>query len=99
MASVVMSRPADRRRALQRRAHHLGGVDDALGHEVAVLTVLSVEAVIVLLLVEDLADHDGAVLARVDGDLARRPGQPLPNDVDAMLLIVCCGPSPLDRPD
>src|SRR5258706_10808942 len=48
----------DRRRALQRCAHHLGGVDDALGHEVAVLAVLRVEAVIVLLLVEDPADHD-----------------------------------------
>ena len=89
----------DRRRALQRCAHHLGGVDDALGHEVAVLAVLSVEAVIVLLLVEDLADHNGAVLAGIDGDLARRPGQRLADDLDAVLLVVIGGADPLDRLD
>src|SRR5215475_9759660 len=65
--------PGDRGSVLQGAAHHLGGIDDALGHEVTVLAVLSVEAEIILLLVEDLADHDGAVLTRIDGDLPRRP--------------------------
>src|SRR4051795_723419 len=58
---------------LDRRAHDLGRVDDALLHEVAVLTGLRVEAVIVRLVLEDLADDDGAVLASVDRDLTSRP--------------------------
>jgi len=33
------------RRALQRYAHHLGRIDDALGDEVAVFAVLSVKAI------------------------------------------------------
>jgi len=58
-----------------------------------------VEAVIVLLLVEDLADHDRAVFAGVERDLARRPGQRLTDDVDANLLIVIGGPDLFDGLD
>src|SRR5712691_5632006 len=81
-------KPGDRGCILQRRPHNLGWVDDALGDEIDVLAVLGIEAVIVLLLVEDLADNDRAVLARVDGDLARRPGERLAHDVDAGFLVV-----------
>src|SRR4051794_26120528 len=58
---------------LDRRTNHLGRVDDALLDEIAVFTGLRVEAVIVRLVLEDLADDHGAVLARVDRDLAGRP--------------------------
>src|SRR5882672_4713010 len=62
----------NRSRVLDRGADHLGRVDDALGDQVAVLAGLAVEAVGVLILLQDLADDDGAVLASVDRDLARR---------------------------
>ena len=48
----------------------LVGVDDALGHEVAELAGLRIEALDVGVILKDLADHDGAVLASIDGDLA-----------------------------
>src|SRR5437016_1266181 len=51
----------DRRRVLDRRTNDLGRVDDALGDEVAVFAGLRVEAVRILLLLEDLADDDGTV--------------------------------------
>src|ERR1700737_95939 len=76
---------------LDRRAHHLGRVDDALGDQVDVFAVLRVEPVGVLVLFEDLADDDGAVLARVDRDLARRHGERLADDLDAGLLVVVRG--------
>jgi hypothetical protein len=61
IASVVMSRPATDAAPCSATRTTLCGVDDALGHEVAVFAVLGVEAIIVLLLVEDLPDDDGAV--------------------------------------
>src|SRR5215831_19799203 len=64
----------DRGRTLQRRAHHFGRVDDALRDEIAVLARLRVIAVGVGVLLQDLADHDRAVFAGIDGDLARGPG-------------------------
>src|SRR5207247_4932640 len=67
------------------------GVDDALADQVAVFAGLRVEAVIVLLLLEDLADDDGAVFACVDRDLAGRRGQRLAHDLDAGLLVVVLG--------
>src|SRR5882672_4540989 len=73
---------------LDRRTHDLGRVDDALGDQVDVFARLRVEAVGVLILLEDLADDDRAVLARVDRDLARRPGERLADDLDAGLLVV-----------
>src|SRR6185312_4448956 len=79
-----------------RRANHLGRVDDALGDEVDVLAGLAVEAVGVLVLLQDLADDDGAVLARVDRDLASGRGERLAHDLDAGLLIVVLGADALE---
>ena len=59
-------------RVLDRHANHLGRVDDALGDQVAVFAGLRVEAVGVLILLEDLADDDRAVFTGVDRDLAGR---------------------------
>src|SRR5665647_1495598 len=86
----------DRRRVLDRRTDHLGGVDDALLDEVAVFAGLRVEAVSIRLVLEDLADDDGTVFARVDRDLARRPGQRLAHDLDAGLLVVVLGAQALE---
>src|SRR6266487_1703566 len=76
---------------LDRRTHDLGRVDDALGDQVDVFARLRVEAVGVLILLEDLADDNRTVLARVDRDLARRPGERLADDLDAGLLVVVRG--------
>ena len=64
-----------------------------------VLAGLRVEAVGVLILLEDLADDDRAVLARIDGDLARRGRQRLAHDLDAGLLVVVLGADLLQRLD
>ena len=45
-------------------------------------------AVGILILFEDFADDDGAVLARVDRDLACPPTERLAYDLDAGLLVV-----------
>ena len=63
--------PGDRRGVLQSRTHDLGRIDDALGEHVDVLAVL-LKPVGILILFQDFADDDGAVLARVDRDLACR---------------------------
>src|SRR5712692_2683061 len=81
----------NRRCVLDRRANDLGRVDDALRDQVDVFAGLRVEAVGVLVLLEDLADDNRAVLARVDRDLARRPGERLADDLDAGLLVVVRG--------
>src|SRR6267378_5238690 len=60
-------KPGDRRCILQRRPYDLGRVDDALGDEIDVLAVLGIEAVGVLILLEDLADDDRTVFSRIDG--------------------------------
>src|SRR6202023_1661140 len=57
---------------------------------------LRVEAVGILILLQDLADDDGAVLARVDRDLARRIGQRLAHDLDTGLLVVVLGAKALE---
>src|ERR1700690_2510777 len=82
---------------LDRGANHLGRVDDALGDQVAVFAGLAVEAEGILILFEDLADDHRAVLARVDGDLASRPGESLAHDLDAGLLVVVLGADALER--
>src|SRR6185437_16130368 len=46
---------------------------------------------------QDLADDDGAVFARVDGDLAGRPRERLAHDLDAGLLVVVLGADALER--
>src|SRR3954454_20313868 len=60
----------DRRGVLDRHTNHLGRVDDALGDQIAVFAGLRVEAVGVLLLLQDLAYDHRAVLTRVDRYLA-----------------------------
>src|ERR1700751_1247135 len=76
---------------LDSHTHDLGRVDDALGDQVAVLAGLRVEAVGVLVLFQDLADDDRAILAGIDRDLAGWPGQRLAHDLDAGLLVVVFG--------
>src|SRR5439155_15840783 len=77
-----------RRRALDRRAHDLGRVDNAFGDQIAVFAGLRVEAVGVLVLVHDFADHDRAVCAGIGRDLTGRCLDRLAHDVDAVLLVL-----------
>src|SRR5882724_2770618 len=86
----------DRGRVLDRHTHDLGRVDDALGDQVDIFAGLGVEAVGVLIPLEDLADDDGTVLARVDRDLAGWIRQRLTDDLDAGLLVVVLGAKPLE---
>src|SRR6202011_3467732 len=86
----------DRSRVLDRHTNNLGRVDDALGDQVPVFAGLGVEAVGILILLEDLADDHRAVLARVDRDLAGRIGQRLAHDIDAGLLVVVLGADALE---
>src|SRR3954464_11980491 len=78
----------DRSRALQGLTHDLGRIDDALGEHVHILAVLRIEAVAVLVLLQDLADDHRTVLARIEGNLACRSGEGLAHDLDAGLLVV-----------
>src|ERR1700680_2499129 len=86
----------DRGRVLDRHTNNLGRVDDALGDQVPVFAGLGVEAVGILILLEDLADDHRAVLTRVDRDLAGWIGQRLAHDIDAGLLVVVLGAKPLE---
>src|ERR1700730_10303790 len=79
--------PGDRRRILQRGAYHLGRIDDAFLDQVAILAGLRVIAEHILLVLQDLADHDRAVLASIERDLACRPGERLPDNLDSGLLV------------
>ena len=88
IASVVISRPAMEAAPCSACAHHFGRVDDALRHQVAILAGLCVIAEGVGVLFQDLANDDRAILAGVDRDLARRPGERLLDDFDAGSLIV-----------
>src|SRR5215469_10412308 len=72
---------------LQRRADHLGRIDDTFGHEVAELALLSVVTVRVGIFVLDLPDYDRTVLAGVYGDLACGPGNCLLDHLNAVPLI------------
>src|SRR6185312_4344706 len=87
----------NRRGALQCRAHHLGRIDDAFRHQVDVLARLRVETKAVGILLEDLADYDRAILAGIECDLARRPGERLADDVYAVLLILVRGANALEH--
>ena len=77
----------DRGRALQGGTHHLGWIDDALGQEIAEFAGLRVEAVGIGVLVQNLADNDGAVFARIDHNLARRPAECLPDNLNTVPLV------------
>jgi hypothetical protein len=90
----------DRGGVLQSASHRLGGVDDALGHQVAVLAGLGVVAEVVLLPVEDLADHHRAVVARIERDLAARIRQRLADgcaDQETTASEAASGPRRISR--
>src|SRR5580700_45321 len=87
----------DRRRALQGLTHDLGRVDDALFHHVDVFAALGVEAERVVVVLEDLADDDGAVFTGIGGDLPGRSLQRLAYDVDAGFLVVVRSTHLLER--
>src|SRR6185369_8725779 len=76
-----------RTRILQSRAHDLGRVDNAGFDHVDVLFGLSVEAISLRLLVDDLADNDRSFDAGVFRDLADRRFQGLQHDIDAGLNV------------
>src|SRR5262245_58014809 len=78
---------SNRGRILQRRADHLGRIDDPLRHEIFELASLRVEAEAISVVVLDLADYHRAVFACVDRNLARRPGERLFDHLDAVLLV------------
>jgi hypothetical protein len=73
---------------LQRGPHDLGGVDHAGGDEILVHFRLRVEADRLVIAVDQLAGDDGAVMARILGDLADRRLQRAADDVDAAGLVV-----------
>src|SRR3954452_1286413 len=81
----------NRRCVLDCNTDDLRRVDDALRNQVDVFTGLGIKAVGVLILLEDLADDDGTVLARIDRDLAGRHRERLTYDIDAGLLVVILG--------
>src|SRR5438093_1414668 len=86
----------DGRCVLDRHTNHLGRVDDALGDQVAVFAGLRVEAVGILILLEDLADDHRTVFASIDGDLAGWIRQRLADDFNAGLLVVVLGAKSLE---
>jgi len=72
LASVVMSRPAtDAASCRAARTTFAGSITPWL-HQVAILAGRGVVAEGVVVLLDDLADNHGAVLAGVLGDLPRR---------------------------
>jgi hypothetical protein len=73
---------------LQSRTNNLDRVDDAHGDHVAIFGRLGVVAVVVLILVENLADNDRSFVTSVLGDLANQRLQGAANDVDASFLVV-----------
>src|SRR5262247_3303920 len=56
----------NRRCILDRHANDLGWIDNTRRDEVDIFAGLRVKAVVVLILLEDLADNNGTVLAGVD---------------------------------
>src|SRR5262249_35910749 len=81
-------KPGDRRRVLQGGPNNFGRINDSLTDKVDVFAVLGVEAKAILILLKDLADDDGTVLACVNHYLASRPRERLAHDVDAGLLVI-----------
>src|SRR5688572_24705120 len=72
---------------LQRGARDLGGVDDALRHEIAVLLGLRVEAVVAFAFEHLVQDHRRLGAGVVDDD-AQRLFQSAHHDLDARVLVV-----------
>src|SRR5947208_11425967 len=86
----------DGRCVLDRHTNHLGRIDDALGDQVDVFAALRVEAVGILILLEDLADDHRTVFASINGDLAGWIRQRLADDFNAGLLVVVLGAKSLE---
>ena len=80
----------DRRRVLQRGAHDLGRIDDALRDEVAVLAGRRVVAVAFAKRFDRVHD-DAALLPGIFGDLAERLFDRAPHDVEADQLVAMSG--------
>src|SRR6185312_11134780 len=78
---------SDRSRILQRRAHHLGRIDDAGLDQVLIFAGGRVVAPGIVSLLQELADHDRAVIARVLGDLAGRRLDGAADNLHAGLLV------------
>src|SRR3546814_5075528 len=78
----------DRAGVLEGGTHDLGRIDDARLHQVFIFAGGGVEAPVVVAAFQKLAHDEGAVLARIVGDLPRLPAQSPPDDVDAGLLVV-----------
>ena len=83
--------PRHGRSVLQRGAHDLGRVDDALLHQIAVFAGRGVVAEGIVVLVHDLADDHGAVFAGILGDLSGRRVERAADDIDADPLVVIGG--------
>ena len=81
----------DRSCVLQCRTDNLGRVDDTGLEHVHILFGLGVEAEGLGLVLEDLADHDGAFDAGVLGDLTDRSLESAQDDVDAGLHVRVVG--------
>ncbi len=77
---------SDRGGVLERRAHHLGRIDDAGLHQVLVLLGLSIEAGLVVELLDPLHD-DRTFVARVGSDPPHRLFDRARDDVEADLLV------------
>ena len=75
-------------RRLKRCAHNLGRIDDALGHEVAILPGPGVVTISVGVLRQDLADYQRAVVAGIGRDLTSWPKERPPDDTDSVRLTL-----------
>ncbi len=76
---------------MQRCAHDLGRVNDARLDQAGVFTGLGIKAMVGVLLIEQLAGHDGTVNAGVFGDLPHRRFKSPADNVDTHFLVVVVG--------
>ena len=96
-ASVVMRRPATEAASWSAVRTTLVGIDHAGGDEILVDFRLRVEAHRLVVAVDQLAGDDGAVMARILGDLADRRLERAADDVDAAGLVVIGALHALER--
>src|SRR6266852_2225649 len=78
----------DGRSVLQRKARDLGRVDDAHLDHVPVLAGLGIEAEVFVLGFANPADHNGAFMAGVEGELAGRLFEGALHDADANGFVI-----------
>src|SRR5215469_9593539 len=96
IASVVMRRPAIEDAPCNAwRTTLVGSMMPFF--KVSEFAALSVEAVAVRVVFNNLADDDGTVLTGIDGNLACRNRKRLAHDVDAVLLVLIGDLHPLER--